>query len=127
MDGYILHLLDRLQPLHITFYATLKTADSTERNVLREEANKKVKKRETKTETSKKTLLLDDHNKKDDSVEKGETRSCKNKNYFEFNSDKEVDDGEGRDEDVVGQNLRLVCSEFGKNGEMWLRCVLCEN
>lgn len=31
------------------------------------------------------------------------------------------------DEDIVGEDLCLVCGEFGKNGEMWLKCVQCGN
>ncbi|KAK9752513.1 hypothetical protein QE152_g4069 [Popillia japonica] len=36
-------------------------------------------------------------------------------------------DDEVVDKNVEGTNICLVCGEFGKNNEWWLRCVVCSN
>ncbi|KAB0804091.1 hypothetical protein PPYR_01061 [Photinus pyralis] len=42
-------------------------------------------------------------------------------------SEEEWNDDEDMDKNVSGQDICLVCGEFGKNNELWLRCVSCGN
>lgn len=49
------------------------------------------------------------------------------KTYQEISSGDEDNDDEEKDKDADGSDICLVCGEFGKNGELWLRCNSCGN
>lgn len=59
------------------------------------------------------------------SGEMSEKAECKNYNELET-SNENIDDEE-QDKDVGANDLCLVCGQFVKNRELWIRCVSCEN
>ncbi|KAK4879535.1 hypothetical protein RN001_007681 [Aquatica leii] len=54
-------------------------------------------------------------------------RGKNKKTYREISSEDEDNDDECKDKDANGTDICLVCGEFGKNGEVWLRCNSCGN
>jgi hypothetical protein len=79
-----------------------------------------------------KKFLLDDNNIKDAIKAKRVKlqRCAKKRSYNDSRNSDEYsndEDDEDKDKNVVYQAICLVCGEFGKNNEMWLRCVSCGN
>ncbi|KAJ3619091.1 hypothetical protein MTP99_005878 [Tenebrio molitor] len=104
------------------------------KDVLIAKSNKKVKKKEInrRVEAVKKKLLLDDNNQKDVTKAKRVKlqRCAKRRSYNDSRNSDEYsndEDDEDKDKNVVYQDICLVCGEFGKNNEIWLRCVSCGN
>ncbi|KAK4887705.1 hypothetical protein RN001_003976 [Aquatica leii] len=58
---------------------------------------------------------------------KSKVRGKNKKTYREISSEDEDNDDECNDKDANGTDICLVCGEFGKNREVWLRCNSCAN
>ncbi|XP_023310433.1 uncharacterized protein LOC111691596 [Anoplophora glabripennis] len=103
------------------------------KDVLIEKANKKLAKKTTRkgAKEVKKRIFLDD----DDEEDSGEMKRARlprnvgTRRYKDSSSDddEESNDDENEDQNVIGDDLCLLCGEFGKNREIWLRCVMCGN
>lgn len=96
------------------------------KDILEEKENKK-KVKQDKTKKSYKRKIFD----ADDDVnfqipEKRGSRHVKPTTFKQNTSSDEDNDDDVKDKSV-GADICLVCGEFGKNGELWIRCVTCQN
>lgn len=103
------------------------------KDVLQEKADKKILAQQKNAKSSYKRKVfshdaIDDHKQKHE-VEKRVKlpRGKSKKTYREISSEDEENDDECKDKDANGTDICLVCGEFGKNGEVWLRCNSCGN
>lgn len=72
--------------------------------------------------------ITDDHKENLEVKKRVKLPRGKNKEtYREISSEDEDNDDEYKDTDANGTDICLVCGEFGKNGEVWLRCNSCGN
>lgn len=109
---------------------------SPNKDVLIEKANKKLNMKKKKNTMAVKRDIFSKDNDQKSIAEKNRVklpRDCRTKTLKSSNLDQgsddsdESNDDEDRDKNVVDQNICLVCGEFGKNNEIWLRCVYCGN
>lgn len=101
---------------------------------LEEKAKKKEQTPQARKKSYKRNVFADTNENQDilsesTSVGVGHRKSKRpqRKIYENLGSSEEDNDDECQDKNVNDIDICLVCGEFGKNGEMWLRCVMCGN
>lgn len=100
------------------------------KTALEDKANKNFLKQNTTKQGYKRNVFAhDNEDQKENQEIAGKRlklpRKVNTKSYKEIKSDDEDNDDEDIDKNAKGTDICLVCGEFGKNGEIWLRCILC--
>ncbi|KAJ3666603.1 hypothetical protein Zmor_002039 [Zophobas morio] len=102
------------------------------KDVLEEKEARKARKAERKAQkTVKRKVLCDDNltksvkdSKKGNIVKQREKSSRQKKSVQYYAEDEEMEEEHFSDNDI-NYDICIICGEFGKNGEIWLRCVSC--
>ncbi|KAK4879100.1 hypothetical protein RN001_007246 [Aquatica leii] len=101
------------------------------KDILEEENMNKSKRLQTKQLSVEKSKRNLHHNpgpsdaKKENSHKRIKVQREKAKKVqYKEHQDDDFDDFEGSDNEVT-EDICIICGEFGKNNEMWIRCVMC--
>lgn len=104
-------------------HSIIFTSTPLKEDLERKDKNKQNKITAEKVKKVKKNIMMEE---KDSTILKQKPdRQKKAVNYKEFEGeDCEKDNDDDRDLDI-NEDICLLCGEFGKNNELWLRCVMC--